>query len=95
LNSRFKMKYNDIARTSLYTKTIHIPITSSQHTLRIQKRCANPRGAQKPFPYAVNTGTGIQTGGIRVGPVGSSCGIAPPVLTPPEWYTKEGSSLPS
>jgi hypothetical protein len=85
-NSEFKMKYNDIARNSLYTKTIHQPITSSQQTLRIQKRCVNPLGPQKPFPFAVQTGTGILTGGIRVSNVGSSCGTGPVYLTPPPSY---------
>lgn len=37
-----------------YTKTLHIPQTSSQHTLRIQRRCADPTPSQKPFPYATN-----------------------------------------
>jgi hypothetical protein len=85
-NSEVKMRYNDIARTSLYTKTIHQPITSSQQTLRIQKRCVNPLGPQKPFPFAVQTGTGILTGGIRVSNVGSSCGTGPVYLTPPPSY---------
>ena len=87
-NSEVKMKYNDIARNSLYTKTIHQPITSSQQTLRIQKRCVNPLGPQKPFPFAVQTGTGILTGGIRVSNVGSSCGTGPVYLTPPPSYYK-------
>ena len=30
------------------------PQTSSQHTLRIQRKCANPLPTQKPYPYAVN-----------------------------------------
>jgi hypothetical protein len=85
-NSEVKMKYNDIARNSLYTKTLHQPITSSQQTLRIQRKCVNPLGPQKPFPFAVQTGTGILTGGIRVSNVGSSCGTGPVYLTPPPSY---------
>jgi hypothetical protein len=91
-NSEFKMKYNDIARNGLYTKTIHQPITSSQQTLRIQRKCVNPLGPQKPFPFAVQTGTGILTGGIRVSNVGSSCGTGPTMLTPPAWYSSLGKS---
>ena len=87
-NSEVKMKYNDIARNSLYTKTLYQPITSSQQTLRIQKRCVNPLGPQKPFPFAVQTGTGILRGGIRVSNVGSSCGTGPVYLTPPPSYYK-------
>jgi hypothetical protein len=37
-----------------YTKNLHIPQTSSQHTLRIQQKCANPRPDQRPFPPATN-----------------------------------------
>ena len=40
-----------------YTKNLHIPQTSSQHTLRIQQKCADPRPDQKPFPYATNGNT--------------------------------------
>jgi hypothetical protein len=88
-NSIFKMKYNDIARTSLYTKTIRQPLTSSQQTLRIQRRCVNPLGPQKPFPFAVKTGTGILTGGINVNNVGSACNLDRVYLTPPEWYVTD------
>lgn len=55
-----------------YTKRLGLPEDSSQRTLRIQRQCANPSPAQKPFPYAVQTGTGILTGGIRVSGVGNS-----------------------
>ena len=58
-----------------YTKTLHEPITSAQQTLRIQRKCANPTAAQKAYPHAVSTGTGILQGGIRVNP-GNSCGTA-------------------
>jgi hypothetical protein len=88
LNSRFQMRYNDIARNGLYTKQLYQPITSSQQTLRVQRQCVNPSPHQKPFPYAVNNGTGILTGGTRVTNVGSSCGLGPVYLAPPAWYTK-------
>jgi hypothetical protein len=70
--STARFKYNDMARNGLYTKTIKQPITSSQQTLRIQRKCANPLPSQKPFPYAVNTGSGILTGGIKMSSVGNS-----------------------
>lgn len=89
LNSAFKMKYNDIARLGPYTKNLHQPITSSQQTLRIQRKCANPTFAQKPFPYAVNTGTGILTGGTSVRSVGNACNQSPVFLAPPKWYVQE------
>lgn len=37
-----------------YTKNLRIPQTAAQHTLRIQRRCANPTPAQKPFPGPTN-----------------------------------------
>ena len=67
-----RFKYNDMARNGRYTKELRQPQDSSQHTLRIQRRCTNPLPYQKPYPYAVQTGTGILTGGIRVTSVGNS-----------------------
>jgi hypothetical protein len=71
-----------------YTKYLHVPQDSSQHTLRIQRKCANPRPDQKPFPYAVQTGTGILRGGISITSVGSACNTSRTYITPPAWYTK-------
>ena len=71
-----------------YTKTIHKPKDSSAHTLRIQRKCQDPVGPQKPFPYRVQTGTGVLRGGINVSSVASACNNGPIYLAPPEWYTK-------
>lgn len=84
--STAKFKFNDMARNSPYTKNLYQPVDSSQHTLQIQKRCSNPLGPQKPFPFAVQTGTGILTGGTRVTNVGSACNTSNIYLTPPAWY---------
>ena len=70
-----------------YTKTLHQPKDASDYTLRIQRRCQDPVGFQKPFPYAVQTGTGVLRGGINVDNVASACNTGNPVLTPPDWYT--------
>lgn len=69
-----------------YTKNLYRPQDSSQHTLRIQRRCSDPLAGQKPFPYATNGGTGILRGGINVNNVGSGCNTSPNFITPPEWY---------
>ena len=74
-----------------YTKTLHQPKDSSDYTLRIQRRCQNPVGFQKPFPYAVQTGTGVLRGGINVDNVASACNTSNTVLVPPDWYT--GASI--
>jgi hypothetical protein len=70
-----------------YTKTLHQPKDASDYTLRIQRRCQTPVGFQKPFPYSVQTGTGILTGGITVNNVANACNTSNTVLTPPDWYT--------
>lgn len=70
-----------------YTKTLHQPKDASDYTLRIQKRCTNPVGFQKPFPYAVQTGTGVLRGGINVTNVANACNTSNTVVTPPDWYT--------
>ncbi len=70
-----------------YTKTLHQPKDSSDYTLRIQRKCQNPVGFQKPFPYAVQNGTGVLRGGISVNNVASACNTSNTILTPPDWYT--------
>lgn len=83
-----KSTYDNIASNGQYTKQLYQPNPSSVNTLQIQRKCVNPKGPQKPFPFAVQTGTGILTGGTRVENVGSSCGTSQNVyLTPPQWYT--------
>lgn len=86
--STARFKYNDMARNGPYTKTLGQPVSYSQYNLYLTRGCNNPVGPQKPFPYAVQTGTGIQTGGTSITSVGSSCGTANVVLTPPAWYTR-------
>jgi hypothetical protein len=80
-----------------YTKTLHQPKDASDYTLRVQRKCQDPVGLQKPFPYAVQTGTGVLTGGITVSNVASSCNTSNIQLTPPAWYTgvklKENGTL--
>lgn len=44
------------AKASLYTKNLHQAQTSSQHTLRVQRKCADPDDSQKPYPPPNNTG---------------------------------------
>jgi len=85
--STARFKYNDMARNGPYTKTLYQPVTYGQYNLKLTRGCNNPVGLQKPFPYAVQTGTGIKTGGISVTNVGSACGTANVYLSPPEWYT--------
>ena len=70
-----------------YTKTLHQPKDSSDYTLRIQRRCQNPVGFQKPFPYAVQNGTGVLRGGINVNNVANACNTSNTVTIPPDWYT--------
>lgn len=91
--STANFKFNDMARNGPYTKTLGQPVTSSQYTMFVQRKCSNPTGAQKPFPFAVQTGTGIQTGGIRVANVGNACNTSNIYLTPPEWYIKSSTGL--
>jgi hypothetical protein len=93
-SSTAKFKYNNMAGNAPYTKLLKQSETSSEHTLRIQRKCANPIGAQKPFPFGVSTGTGIQTGGFYVSNVGNACGTSQNVyLAPPEWYIKSSSGI--
>lgn len=74
--------FNSLTSFRGYTKNLYQPQTSSQHTLRIQRKCSNPIGPQKPFPFASNGGNNF-TKGIHYEP--------PPISqiyykNPPEWY---------
>jgi hypothetical protein len=70
-----------------YTKTLHQVKSSSEYTQRIQLKCQDPVGLQKPFPYRVQTGTGVLRGGITVTNVASTCFNSDTYLVPPDWYT--------
>lgn len=80
---------NLMQSNAAYTKNIKQPQDSSQHTLRIQRKCADPRPDQRPFPYAVQTGTGILTGGTSVTSVGNACNTSNIRLVPPVYPKKE------
>jgi hypothetical protein len=71
-NSTAQFTYDGLARNAPYGKQLHQPETSSIHTLRIQRKCTNPRGPEKPFPYATN------------GDACNSTNIT--YLAPPAWY---------
>lgn len=85
--STARFKFNDMARNAPYTKTLYQPVSYGQYNLNLTRGCNNPVGTQKPFPFAVQTGTGIKTGGIRMTSVGNACGTSNVYLTPPAWYT--------
>ena len=89
-----KFKYNDMASNAPYTKTLYQPLTSSQQTLRIQKKCAHPTGSLKPFPFAVNGGSsnGVgMVGGVKGGNSGVCQINRVNYLAPPEWYIKSNT----
>ena len=70
-----------------YTKTLYQPQTSSQHMVKIQRKCSHPVGHQKPFPFATNGGTGNSGAGINY----ASPAVSQIYYTePPEWYTAIG-----
>jgi hypothetical protein len=74
--------FNTISSNNSYTKMLYQPQTSSQHTLRIQRKCAYPVGSLKPFPFAANNGSNSSKG----------MHYEPPAIrqiyykTPPAWY---------
>lgn len=66
-----------------YTKTLRVPVDSSQRTLRIQQPCLNPTPEQVPFPGPVSNGTSIGAAGTTVTTGGNSCGTSDYVLLSP------------
>jgi hypothetical protein len=79
---------NLIQRNAPYTKNILQPRDASTYLSHMQRQCQNPTGAQKPFPYAVQNGTGILRGGINVNNVANACNTSEYVTEPPLWYTR-------
>jgi hypothetical protein len=85
--------YNIMSSAGLYAKQLYIPQTASQYTVQVQRKCANPIGPQKPFPFAVNAGSNGAVGTTVGSASSSNSGPPPPIttpiyLTPPEWYTE-------
>jgi len=81
-------KYNDMARNAPYTKTLYQPVSYDQYNLYLTRKCNNPVGPQKPFPYRVQTGSGHSASGTSITNFGTGCGTSDVYLAPPEWYTE-------
>ena len=88
-------KFNDMVSNAPYTKNLYQPRTSSQHTLQIQRQCADPKGKIKPFPFAVNGGTSGGLAGAD-GVTGGNSGICMiqrvNYVAPPAWYTSNANN---
>jgi hypothetical protein len=94
--STAKFKFNDMARNAPYTKTLYQPVSYGQYNLYLTRGCNNPVGAQKPFPYAVQTGSSQAAAGTSITSFASGCNTQNVYLSPPEWYIKSGpQSQPS
>ena len=89
--STARFKYNDMARNAPYTKNLYQPVSYAQYNLYLTRGCNNPVGAQKPFPYAVTTGSSQAAAGSSITSFASGCNTSPVYLTPPEWYTQDTS----
>lgn len=87
--STARFKYNDMVRNAPYTKTLYQPVSYSQYNLYLTRGCNNPIGPQKPFPFAVQTGSSQAAAGTSITSFASGCGTSNYYLTPPEWYTQE------
>jgi len=91
--------YNIIDSGGLYTKFLYIPQTASQYTLQVQRKCANPIGSQKPFPYAANNThspsiRSLSSSTVQIGSNGPPAPIYTPYyLRPPAWYTNRCNNI--
>jgi hypothetical protein len=88
--STAKFKYNDMARNGPYTKTLYQPVSYAQYNLYLTRGCNNPIGDQKPFPYAVQTGSSQSAAGTSIRTFANACNTSKYYLAPPEWYIKSG-----
>ena len=80
-------KYNNMASNGPYTKILYQPTSYEQYNLYITRGCKNPVGEQKPFPFAVQTGTSQSVRGGSITSFASGCGTSNIYLEPPKWYT--------
>ena len=80
-------KYNDMARNAPYTKTLGQPVSYAQYNLYLTRGCNNPVGPQKPFPFAVQTGSSQSASGTSITSFATGCNTTPVYVTPPDWYT--------
>lgn len=87
--STARFKYNDMARNGPYTKTLNQPVSYAQYNAYLTRGCNNPVGAQKPFPFAVSTGSSTSASGTSITSFASGCNTSNVYLTPPAWYTQE------
>jgi len=85
--STAKFKYNDMARNGPYTKNLDQPVSYQQYNLYLTRGCNNPIGPQKPFPFAVTTGSGQTASGTSITSFANACNTSNIYLTPPAWYT--------
>ncbi len=94
VSSVARRTFEDVARNAPYSKTLGQPVTSySIYQQFLTRKCLHPRGAQKPFPFAVPTGTGILSGGVgTVGNVGNACNTSKIYLSPPDWYLADNGA---
>lgn len=92
--STYGYKYNDMARNAPYTKTLYQPVSYAQYNLFITRKCNNPIGPQKPFPFAVQTGSSQAAAGTSITSFASGCGTSNTYLTPPDWYVKTNLKEP-
>ena len=88
--STARFKYNDMARNAPYTKNLNQPVSYGQYNLYLTRGCNNPVGAQKPFPYAVQTGSSQAAAGTSITSFASGCNTQNTYVSPPEWYIKSG-----
>ena len=70
--------FNQLVSNGPYTKNLGVAMTSSDHTMKIQRKCS-----VTPFPYAVQTGVSIGAAGTRVSSGGNGCGTSGFVLRQP------------
>jgi hypothetical protein len=88
--STAKFKYNDMARNGPYTKTLYEPVSYDQYNLHLTRKCNNPTGAQKPFPYRVQTGSSQAAAGSSIRSFGNACNTSKYYVYPPDWYISGG-----
>ena len=90
--STARFKYNDMARNGPYTKVLYQQVPYSEYNSYLTRRCNNPIGPQKPFPFAVQTGKSQSASGTSITRFADSCGTSNTYLAPPEWYITTGTT---
>lgn len=92
--SSAKYTFASIDKQHGYSKSLYQPQTSQQYTTQVQRKCSNPTGLQKPFPFSTRNLVN-STSVYRPSTISTQNNPIRTVVyySPPEWYTADKACI--